>query len=97
MERCATVLEVKVLDGYRLELTFADGTRGEVDLGSRIIGRGGVFKPLEDPHFFGRVRVHPELGTIVWPNDADFCPDLLYSWVIGQPLPESSEISAPLR
>ena len=68
-------------DGYRLELTFADGLRGEVDLSGRILGRGGVFHALADPAIFRQVRVDPELGTIVWPNEADFCPDLLHAWV----------------
>jgi hypothetical protein len=85
---------VGVLDSYRLELTFADGTRGEVDLLERIVGRGGVFKPLEDPVSFQRVRVDNELGTIVWPNDADSCPGLLYRWATGEPVsrPESEEV-----
>jgi hypothetical protein len=44
---CATVSKVKVLDGYRVELTFSDGLVGIVDLANRILGRGGVFGPLE--------------------------------------------------
>ncbi len=83
---CATVTGVRVIDSYRLELTFANGIRGTVDLSERIDGRGGVFKPLEDPAFFRQVRVNDELGTIVWPNEADFCPDLLYSWATGEPV-----------
>ena len=86
-EVCATVTEVRVLDAYCLELTFSDGVRGVVDLSRRIVGRGGVFRPLEDPEFFRQVRVDRELGTIVWPNEADFCPDLLYRWVLGEPVP----------
>jgi len=50
-----------VLDGYRIELTFSDGVRGVVDLANRIVGRGGVFGPLEDPEFFRRVAVDKEL------------------------------------
>ena len=86
-EMCATVTEARILDTYRIKLTFADGVRGIVDLSRRIVGRGGVFRPLEDPQFFRQVRVDPELGTIVWPNDADFCPDLLYRWALGEPVP----------
>jgi hypothetical protein len=86
-EPCATVTEARVLDAYRLELHFSDGVRGAVDLSPRILGRGGVFRPLEDPQFFRQVRVDPELGTIVWPNDADFCPDLLCRWALGEPVP----------
>ena len=65
MQMCASVTDVRVLDGYRLELTFADGVRGEVDLAHRIVGRGGVFQALEKPAFFKQVRVNHELGTIV--------------------------------
>jgi hypothetical protein len=83
----ATVTEARVVDAFRLELAFSDGVRGVVDLSPRIVGRGGVFAALEDPQFFRQVRVDPELGTIVWPNDADFCPDLLYRWALGEPVP----------
>ena len=86
-ELCATVIEARALHAYRLELAFSDGIRGVVDLSRRILGRGGVFRALEDPEFFRQVRVDPELGTIVWPNEADFCPDLLYRWALGEPVP----------
>jgi hypothetical protein len=93
---CATVTDARVLDGYRIELTFSDGLRGVVDLAARIIGRHGVFAPLGDPQFFRRVAVHPELGTIVWPNGADFCPDLLYRWAKGEAVsrPESEAVAS---
>jgi hypothetical protein len=84
---CATVTDVRVLDEYRIELTFSDRAAGVVDLANRIVGRGGVFGPLEDPLFFGQVAVNHELGTIVWPNGADFCPDILYRWATGEPVP----------
>jgi hypothetical protein len=87
MEPCATIVEVHVLDGYRLELTFADGLRGTVDLTSRILGRGGVFHALENAAAFRQVRLDPELGTIVWPNGADVCPDLLHAWVVAGAVP----------
>ena len=93
---CATVTDVRVLDGYSVELTFSDGVRGVVDLANRIIGRGGVFKPLEKPDYFQQVSIESELGTIVWPNGADFCPDLLYRWATGEPVqrPESQTIAS---
>lgn len=79
---------------YRLELTFTDGVRGEIDLEEWIVGQGGVFKPLEAPDFFRQVRVNSELGTIQWPNDVDFCPDVLYSRVTGRPVPFAQPESA---
>lgn len=80
------VKQVQHLSEYRLALTFTDGTKGEVDLRKRIVGRGGVFRPLEDIGFFRQVRVDHEAGTIVWPNEVDFCPDVLYSLATGKPI-----------
>ncbi len=88
---CASVTKVQVLDGYRLELAFSDGVCGVVDLSNRIVGRGGVFEPLEDLQFFRRVRIDYELGTIVWPNEVDFCPDALHDWARGRPVPRPEE------
>jgi hypothetical protein len=93
VELCATVTEARVVNGYRLELAFSDGVRGIVDLARRIVGRGGVFRALEDEQFFRQVRVDPELGTVVWPNEADFCPDLLHGWALGEPVPPPEELS----
>jgi hypothetical protein len=47
----------------------------------------GVFAPLADPSFFAQAKVDGELGTIVWPNGADLCPDVLHSRLTGQPVP----------
>ncbi|NLF73256.1 MAG: DUF2442 domain-containing protein [Candidatus Anammoximicrobium sp.] len=87
MELCVTVTDVRPVGGFRLELVFSDGQGGVVDLAARIFGRGGDFRALEDPAFFRRVRVDPELGTIVWPNDVDFCPELLRQWVAAGRVP----------
>src|SRR6266700_1002901 len=46
----------------------------------------GVFAPLKDPATFAQVRVHPEVGTIVWPNGADLDPDVLYAELSGTPI-----------
>jgi hypothetical protein len=86
METCAVVKEVRVLGEYRLELLFEDGLCGTVDLSQHVVGRGGVFAPLQDTTYFASVRVDPELGTLVWPNGADFCPDVLYEWAKGHVL-----------
>jgi hypothetical protein len=80
------VTHVRHLGEYRLELTFTDGTTGILGLKERVAGRGGVFEPLEDVAFFAQVRLDSEAGTIVWPNEVDFCPDVLYSLVTGKPI-----------
>lgn len=81
---------VRYVRGFELELTFADGVRGCVDFAQWIVGKGGVFAPLEDKSFFARVSVNKELGTIIWPNDVDFDPEVLYSQVTGRSLPGSA-------
>jgi hypothetical protein len=80
------VNRVQYLGDYRLELGFTDGLRAEIDFKNRIVGRGGVFRPLADIDFFRQVRLEPEAGTIVWPNGVDFCPDVLYSLATGHPI-----------
>lgn len=79
------VIKVEPRGGYRVWLQFQDGAEGEVDLGP-LLRFEGVFAPLRDPVYFARVRVNPDLGTISWPNDADWDPLVLYSLVTGRPI-----------
>lgn len=80
------VTAVRHVESYRLELTFSDGVQVVLDFEDRIVGSGGVFLPLEDVAFFKQVRVDPEARTIVWPNDVDLDPDVLYSEATGTPI-----------
>jgi hypothetical protein len=66
---------IKPESGYRLAVTFTDGTSGIVDLSNRLFGP--MFEPLRDPAFFAQARVD-EFGAICWPNGADLAPDALY-------------------
>lgn len=65
---------------YRREfcvwLRFADGVEGEVDLEAELWGE--IFGPLQDVERFAEMSLNKELGTIVWPNGADFAPEFLY-------------------
>ncbi len=79
------VVEVRPLGGYRVHLRFEDGVEGDLDLG-KVIDFKGIFAPLRDEKEFAKVRVHPDLGTIIWPNGADIDPDVLYSTVSGKPI-----------
>jgi hypothetical protein len=86
------IVEAHPLDGHRLFLTFDDGASGTIDLGA-MIRFDGVLAPLCDADYFAQVRVDPELGTVVWPNGADLCPDVLHARLTGQELPGTSEPS----
>ena len=70
------VTDVRVVAPYSLQLTFSDDTGGEVDLESELYGE--IFEPLREAAYFARVAVDQQLGTVVWPNGADFSPEFLY-------------------
>ena len=76
------IVEVRPMGGYRLFLRFEDDVAGELALGPRL-QFDGVFAPLRDPAVFAQARVHPELGTVVWPSGADLDPDVLYAALTG--------------
>jgi hypothetical protein len=68
---------VTPLDGFRVMVTFSDGTLAEVDLTPFL--SGPVFDPIrEDPQTFAQVRVAEVGGCLEWPNGADIDPELLY-------------------
>ena len=71
MER---VVAARPLSGYRIEMEFSDGLKGEVCLADRLFGP--VFEPLQDPEGFGEVRVD-EFGALCRPNGADLAPDAM--------------------
>ena len=71
------LVEARVVSGYVVWLRFSDGVEGRVDLGQELHGR--VFEALRDPQEFGKLSLDPELGTITWPNGADFAPEFLYA------------------
>jgi Protein of unknown function (DUF2442) len=77
MEDFADVVQAVVIGEYRLRLTFADGTVGDVDFAGREWR--GVFEPLRDPTYFARVEVDLAGGTIRWPNGVDMAPEPLYA------------------
>ncbi len=77
VEQAIDVTGVKVIGEYRLRLTFADGTVGDVDFSGRVWS--GVFLPLRDPVYFALVEVDPGAGTIRWPDGQDMAPEPLYA------------------
>jgi Protein of unknown function (DUF2442) len=82
------VTEVKPLEGYRLWVSFDDGTSGVVDF-SEWEPFPGVLGQLTDQDVFQKVFVHPEHKTLAWPTpqpvDAD--PIWLYCRANGLPFP----------
>jgi len=84
------IVAVQPLDRYKLHLTFEDDIEGIVDI-AELIEFTGVFEPLRDRAYFAQVTVNPDLGTICWDNGADLDPDVLYSLVANQSLPDYAQ------
>lgn len=72
------IVSVKVISPSTLELEFACGTWRRVDLSPVLVG--SLFGELKNSEVFSQVRVDTEVGTICWPNGADFDPDTLFHW-----------------
>jgi hypothetical protein len=90
------IVGVKPLEGYRVQLRLTDGSTIERDIGVLLVGR--VFDEVrQNPALFRAVGV--EAGTLVWPNGADLCPDVVIwggsppSEVTARPEPVSPESS----
>lgn len=94
MEQSVTITRVRVLKGYRLKLTFSDGSTGTVDLSGDIAEQGGDFAALKDPQYFRRVRLNRDVGTVQWPNEVDYCPNLLREMTGIQSRPKLRHASA---
>jgi Protein of unknown function (DUF2442) len=72
--RLVRIREAKPMDGHRVQLTLTDGRVIERDLGPMLAG--AVFSEIQsDQARFREMRV--EGGTLVWPNGADLCSDVL--------------------
>jgi hypothetical protein len=70
------ITEAEVCGPHLLRLSFNDGVRKTVDVSPLLWGP--VFEPLRDPAHFAEVRLDPACGTVVWPNGADFAPEVLH-------------------
>ena len=81
------IVQVQSRGGYRLWLRFEDGVEGELDF-EPLLSFEGIFAALRDPSYFAQAEAHPDLGTLAWPNGADWDPLVLYSLITGRPVEE---------
>jgi len=66
--------KVEPLEAFKLRLILSDGSTIEREVSRLLVGP--IFENIRnDPQLFAQVRV--EAGTVVWPNGADLCPDVL--------------------
>lgn len=72
------VTSFEIVAPLTLELQFDDGTRQKIDFEPVLSGE--LYGPLRDQDLFNKVKLDPEVHTIVWPNGADFEPATLHDW-----------------
>ena len=72
------VARFDIVGPYTLTVAFADGTEQRIDF--RPVLRDAVFGPLQDLATFNTVTLDQEVGTLTWPNGADFDPATLHDW-----------------
>lgn len=77
------VVEARHVRDYVVWLRFSDGRAGEIDLEPKL--RGPMFEPLREPAAFRTFFVHPDTGTLAWPNSADLAPESLYAGICVGP------------
>lgn len=70
------ITAARIIEKTIVELQFGDGYVGRLDLAPALWGP--VFESLRDADYFRQFRI--EDSTIRWPNEADFCPDVLRFW-----------------
>jgi hypothetical protein len=68
------VTDVKPQDNYLLLLTFENGEKRQFDMKPYL--DMGIFQELKDLRIFKTVKT--SFDSIVWANDADFDPEILY-------------------
>ena len=72
----------EIVGPYTLALGFEDGTEQRIDF--RPVLEGKLFGPLQNPSIFNAVSLDKEVGTLTWPNGADFDPATLHDWPQGR-------------
>lgn len=73
------IMELNVLPNYRLQLKFADGLEGVLDLAEFVCAdlSGTVFESLHEVSFFTQAYLSP-FGAVTWPGEIDMAPDAMY-------------------
>jgi hypothetical protein len=71
------VRAVNVLPGYRLAVTFNDGTSGTVDMSALVNSENaGIYATLKSAEVFQQVSI--AYGALTWSNGADIDPVWMY-------------------
>ena len=81
------IAKARVLSEHRVALELTNGESIERDLQPYL--SGPVFESIRSDSR-GFAKLYVDVGTIVWPNGADLCPDVV---IFGGSPPESRQNS----
>lgn len=70
------VTKVQAMQNYRLQVEFADGTQGLVDMQRFLSRECGVFKALRESSVF--MQAYIDHGAVTWPGELDLAPDRMH-------------------
>ena len=73
------ITQLNITPPYSLNITFADGTTGTVDMANESFI--GMFAPLQNPAYFALATL--QNGVVTWPNGLDIAPDAMYEEVLA--------------
>ncbi|MCX6050822.1 MAG: DUF2442 domain-containing protein [Chloroflexi bacterium] len=72
------VKSFEFVGNYMIRIKFDDATERVIDF--EPILYGPMFGPLRDLNLFNQVRLDQDLGTLIWPTEADIDPTVLHDW-----------------
>ena len=78
MHEIYRVTGLRVLPPHSLWLRFDDGLERTIDFSPLLTGE--LYGPLQDWPLFAAATIDTEVGTVTWPNGADFDPETLHNW-----------------
>ena len=84
--RLIKVSKVAVLNDFKLDLAFTDGTHGIADLSGDL---DGPLAPLRETALWN--QAHVQHGVVVWNDDLDLAPEFLYARAHGLTAPKTGE------
>lgn len=70
------IRKAKYLDSYKVELTFNTGSKRIIDLEPMLKKSKGIVRELLNLDLFK--QLYCDGHTICWPNEVDFCPNVLF-------------------
>jgi hypothetical protein len=71
------ITSIEPRGGYRLLLSFSDGSEGERDFSDLVAESGSLVNPLRDLAYFARAFTEDGTG-LAWPNGLDLDAEALH-------------------